>query len=186
MRLSGLTSLRPQQQGTDFGTVEANAIDSVTYGLKGHEYVACSSGGVCGCEVTKAHEEIECDMVEGAGAALRFVVTIDGQTSTAPTIAYGRPEIRNVTCADGECSSPTSGGQRVNISGSNFGPATPRGASNVSGDGLYLDSVTFGPVSGTEFSASDCTVESHEEIVCRTAHGVGGLLNATSPAASTK
>ena len=72
-------------EGTDFGANATSAIDRVTYGLEGDEFVACASRASCGCHVEESHKTIRCAMVEGAGGALRFVVTVDGQTSTVTT-----------------------------------------------------------------------------------------------------
>jgi hypothetical protein len=51
-------------RGSQFGTVLANRVDSVTYGPSGVEYVARS------CNVTKDHEEITCVTAAGVGSSL--------------------------------------------------------------------------------------------------------------------
>ena len=59
---------------------------------------------------------------KGAGGSLKFVVTVDGQTSSAPTIGYGAPLVRNVSGAGADYAASTRGGERVQLHGINFGP----------------------------------------------------------------
>ena len=160
--------------GTGFGTVAMNAISKVTYGPTGYEFVPCENGAddeACLCHVIEDHYQINCTMVEGVGGGLSFVVIIDGQESVSPTIGYDRPDITGFTL-EGAFDARVAGGQRVNISGTNFGPADAVGATG--NKTAYLEAVTYGPSSGDEYAAEDCSVSSHESIICRTAPGIGG------------
>jgi hypothetical protein len=77
--------------GQDFGPASANAISAVTYGDDGKEFVACALGHDedfdkdCHCDIVSSHDTINCTTVDGAGAGHRWILTIDGQDSTAPT-----------------------------------------------------------------------------------------------------
>lgn len=130
-------------EGSQFGTVDANAVNGVTYGPSGVEYVARE------CNVTKDHAEITCITSPGVGSALRWVVNIDGQLSQTPTTSYAPPNITGVVVLPANASwqpydaslrsslASTEGGQQVIIRGTNFGPVNERVRNTIWGVLLF-------------------------------------------------
>jgi len=153
--------------GSDFGTVERNAIDSVTYGPTGFEFTSCDAAGSgdCLCRVVRDHNKINCTLVEGVGTDLVFKVVIDGQMSEYASFDYEVPSISAIT-GQGARNADHAGDELVTLSGANFGAPS-------SG---FLDSVTYGPVTGKEYSPRGCIVKDHDEIVCNTTAGIGADL----------
>ena len=75
-------------------------LEKVTYGPNGIEYAAS------GCAVTVDSKEISCTTVAGVGAALKWVVTVEGQSSVEfAWSAYEPPQITSMVPLTG----PTSG-----------------------------------------------------------------------------
>ena len=112
-------------RGSQFGTVAAGALDSVTYGPTGREYNATD------CAVVVDHSTIECLTAPGVGKDLRWVVVIAGLTSQTPTTSYAAPSISSVRIQRGDSSnstgSRTSGGlDFLLLEGDNFGALTER------------------------------------------------------------
>ncbi|GMH50625.1 hypothetical protein TL16_g00827 [Triparma laevis f. inornata] len=158
--------------GQDFGTVASNAIDSVSYGDDGKEFVACQTSPVeadfdpyCHCRVIEDHSTINCTTVAGAGAGHRWILSVDGQDSTAPTTKYGMPFITDLSGL-GASQADMAGGEVVTISGYNFGPTQG-----------FLDKVAYGPGGGDEFPGVNCELTvPHFEIECHTSPGIGSDL----------
>jgi hypothetical protein len=98
--------------GTNFGPSQSK-LDSVTYGPGGTEYKAS------GCTLTTLHKAIRCLTAAGVGKDLKWMVTVDGQSSSASTTTtnYKQPAISSMTAY----TSLTSGGGTVTITGTNFG-----------------------------------------------------------------
>lgn len=84
--------------------------------------------------------------VVGAGTDHTWIVTIADQESSASTTSYGAPVITDIS-GPGSMNASTFGGERVTLTGRNFGPPSPS----------FLDSVTYGP-GGTEYTANLCNV----------------------------
>ena len=150
-------------QGSDFGSVEENSVDIVTFGKTGVEYSACNSReGVCGCRVVTDHTHINCSTVEWTGASHFFNVQINGQWSTSPLVSCGKPEVHNFT-GNATTNADSRGGEVVVIHGANFGANTST-----------LDSVTYGP-GGTEYAAKRCQYgdRPHRELRCEMVPGIG-------------
>jgi hypothetical protein len=142
--------------GFNFGPV-GSPVDSVTYGEDGREFSAAS------CSIQTPHTRLRCLTSVGAGAGLRWLVTIDGQESSTPTTDYGVPVIASISGA-GAADASTDGGDVVVLTGTYF--ATD----------AFLESVTYGP-GGTEYAALDCRVtQNHTEITCATVPGTGRKL----------
>jgi hypothetical protein len=145
-------------KGGNFGTQDMARINNVTYGKDGKEFVAS------GCTITEAHKTIECDTGVGAGAGLKWLVTVDEQRSSQPTTGYGLPNITEITMVAGggpAHSLQSQGAEWVYIDGHNFGT-----------DAL-LDSVTYG-WTGVEYTAQNCTVAvPHRRVMCKTMAGWG-------------
>ncbi len=133
------------------------------------------------CYVLTSHVNISCRTPPGFGRDHVWTVTVDGQTSFAPSNAsdaapppvpvsqlqtsYSVPKVRSSEGAGSDGAS-TSGGQVVRLRGDFFGPssiATPR----------LL--VTYGPgPDATRYVAEGCTVfEDHVTVRCFTAVGTG-------------
>ena len=94
------------------------------------------------------------------GKELFWWVTIAGQSSTAATTAYAKPEIDSLSmdaaAGGGSAWLSTHGGENVTLTGKNFGNG-----------GGTLDWVRYGPT-GTEYDAVGCAVS--EDSVDPSAH----------------
>ena len=119
-----------------------------------------------GCNVSVAHTEVFCAQTgEGAvGSLVRYEVSVGGQVSTTPATNVGAPKI-SALGGPGANAARTVGGQRLIISGHDFGLP---GA---------LDGVQFGSP-GHEQSVLGCVIPdgAHERIECTTPAGVGAGL----------
>ena len=115
------------------------------------------------CSVTKAHTEITCFTMEGAGFAYLLQLMLDGQPSVVATTTYARPIISSIV-GPGSQEAVEDGNQLVDIHGSNFGP-------NLTSSDSFLESVTYGE-DGSEYVA-DCILISHTLIRCKTVPGFG-------------
>lgn len=73
--------------GSQFSTQKW--LEAVTYGITGTEFAAA------GCTVTIAHSQITCTTVPGTGRALKWFVTVRGQTSApGPSLtSYAPPNV---------------------------------------------------------------------------------------------
>ena len=126
------------------------------------------------CTVAVAHTEIHCNTIPGAGVNLKWTVVIDGQQSRSPTTSYAAPQVLSLAIeapsggsGSGTGLTPT-GGDRLVLTGRNFGPASPS----------FLESVTYGTTTGTEYTAKACSVtKSGSELVCESVAGTGASLN---------
>lgn len=120
-----------------------------------------------------SHFLINCKTIPGGGADLRWVVTVSGQNSSAPTTNYAPPVVQGISNYSSGAlvtHANTDGGDLVEISGLNFGPTT-----NVSdSDGAaLLDGVTFGP-QGQQYAAKRCKVTVlSTKIQCQMPAGIG-------------
>ena len=115
----------------DAGTLQKSPVtgldflEKVTYGPNGIEYAAS------GCAVTVDSKEITCTTVAGVGAALKWVVAVEGQSSVEfAWSAYEPPQITSMVPLTGPTSglSTTTGTEagaglpvRVEIRGKGFG-----------------------------------------------------------------
>ena len=156
--------------GTNFGPVggvAGYASPNASYGVSGTTY------SIASCVVTTAHVELRCDSVAGVGSGLRWVVSVGGQSSAlssaSVTTSYAAPVIGSLIAVAGSDSlsgMPTSGGTRVQLSGTNFGPAT----------GNPVTARSIG--SGLSWSAAGCVIVTpHTLVECTTSEGFGsGLL----------
>jgi hypothetical protein len=151
--------------GENFGLIEHNAIDRISYGPNGVEYHPCLGPHHehCSCDVVVDHTEIRCNTTEGSGKQHRWIIKIDGQNSTVSTTSYDRPSVESIT-GQGAEDALADGGQRVTITGKNFGPNQEK-----------LQRVSYGP-SGQEYTAANCERLSHYVIECDTSPGLGGDL----------
>ena len=151
--------------GENFGLVQHNNIDRISYGPNGVEYDPCLGPDHehCSCNVVVDHTEIRCNTTQGSGKQHRWIIKIDGQNSTVSTTSYDRPSIDNVAGL-GAVDASTDGEQEIVITGKNFGPSQE-----------MLEKVSYGP-SGQEYTASECIRTSHTEIRCLTSPGLGSDL----------
>ena len=124
-------------KGGNFGPISHNAMDNVTYGPTGKEFVASS------CSITTDHQVIECNTAVGGGFKLKWVVNVDGQASTQPTTYYALPVVTKLVPP---AYTRSVGNDTVLIHGANF--AT---------DAL-LESVTYG-WSGNEYTCHSARVQ---------------------------
>lgn len=116
------------------------------------------------CVVTQDNVELSCTTAPGVGANHAWRVVVGGQTSewSAATTSYLPPVVFAVG-GEGAFGGSTQGGERVIVSGDQFGPA---------GD-ASITSITYGPA-GLRYSAQNCSVtQAHRTIECVTAPGTG-------------
>lgn len=156
--------------GNDFGPKKTAV--TMTYSnvelssLAGDDFVSGE------CNVTVAHTEVKCRNVAGVGYNHTYSVTVDGQIANKSTRAssYARPEIDSVS-VDGSLQLDGSGGERVTITGTNFGPITTSNKINAT----YVTSVDYtSPLAGAMYLARDCVVSTaHTVVHCTTVSGVG-------------
>jgi hypothetical protein len=145
--------------GDNFGAAALGNVLTVTYGVNGTDLEAAD------CFISVDHEEVTCLTVPGAGSDLKWTLVVDGLVSAAPTTAYGVPRITGVS-GPGASSASTYGGEAVVVSGANFGPPEDQAK--------YFEYLSYGP--NGRFLASNCTVVSHVQLLCRTAPGIGANL----------
>uniref|UniRef100_A0A7S1GCG6 IPT/TIG domain-containing protein n=1 Tax=Bicosoecida sp. CB-2014 TaxID=1486930 RepID=A0A7S1GCG6_9STRA len=158
--------------GRGFGPVAENAVDWVTYTsvrTAVGDALAKIVYGAVDCAVVVDDVEIACVAAPGIGSLLAWTVSIANQTSASTVTSYAPPEITSVALVDGGRVLDTSGGQFVELVGSNLGPA---------GAAALLDAVTYQAQSSrAAYTASECeVVEAHVRVRCRTAPGTGAGL----------
>jgi len=143
-------------EGRNFGPL-GTAVQNSTYGWNGVDFNTS-------CVVQAAHVRLQCWTVVGAGAGLRWLVTIDEQVSVAPSTAYAPPAVAAFS-GPGAVDAATDGGQVVVVGGDFFSI------------NRFLDRVTYGPT-GVEH-APNCTIPAgreHVELRCTTVPGTGRRL----------
>ena len=181
-------------QGNNFGPINTGRCDGNQRPCQENsECVAGTGGGICSglpvvswnpttglyqkkdgsdvyqstlCVVTKAHVEMQCDLVPGAGHTFEWTVTVGLQDSRTPTSSYHRPIVDTITGIGASTSASagkTNGAQLVELHGLNFGKYSTPG------------SVSYG-VTGSEYFPTGCVVNSHTKISCTTVPGIGADL----------
>ena len=156
--------------GTNFGPLGTTI--SAVYG----SYTATT------CFVSVAHTTVQCTSVAGSGSAAgyRWTVTTNGLAGVLSTssvmVRYAVPVVSGQLGGD---MLNTAGGTVVHLTGMNFGSGSP------------APTATYGASSGTEFTASSCTVVSDAQLDCTTVAGTGaghkwivtldGLVSTTTP-----
>lgn len=123
------------------------------------------------CSIQVPHTVVRCWTAPGAGESLRWVVSVDGQTSSSPMTNYGAPQLHAVTDASGNPfdTFDSDGGETVLLHGINFGPL-------VSQD-EFLEGVVYGSGGAPTYSAANCAVTVDSvEITCTTVPGTGTEL----------
>ena len=147
------------------------------------------------CIMSTPHFQLICKTTPGAGTELGWTITVDGQPSTQPVIAYGAPIIDHVTDLFGNpVGGPlstdgvsTDGGDTLILTGSNFGPRDdvncktggwlPQHASQPVCHG-YIQQIRYGRT-GTEYSVADFDLASelnHDKIYVKLSPGFGKNL----------
>ena len=168
--------------GSNLGSVGAlNAsVPVVTVAVGASQQYACTYLAPGAPGSLSSTTAVSCAMGPGAGASLPVQILVSGQayapagTSPQPTITFAAPVVTCVFVVGGNCTAPgtatlaTSGGTAVIIQGSNFGPGT--------GEAL---SVSFGPITGYEYSFTSCANvlgSSQTQIACATPAATGTNL----------
>ena len=139
--------------GTSMGAI--GAVVSATYGQASSptDFLASS------CTVTTAFTAVTCETAPGAGAALQWLLTVNGRTSvpSAATTSYAAPVVTSLTTFSGDAvtAASRSGGDPVVLSGLNFGPiSSPQLVEMVTfgamGAEVTLDSATWYQFSQTQ------------------------------------
>jgi hypothetical protein len=132
-------------------------IDAATYGSDENATTFTASN----CSLLTPHMDVLCYTAVGAGAGLKWRLTIDGQLSVTPATDYGPPIITSYT-GRGAADASTDGGDDVYINGDFLSVQR------------FLDKVTYGP-SGSEYNPTpSCNVSvPHRQIRCTTLPGHG-------------
>jgi hypothetical protein len=135
------------------------------------------------CVLSVPHTEITCYTNKGAGANLQWLITVDGQASTLPVVAYAAPTITMVRAeSNGNLvtSASTDGGIWIRLTGTNFGPAINCRNGTVDGRlcGGYVQSVKYG-VDGATYKAANYDVVSDTVIRAKLTPGFGTNLKFT-------
>lgn len=144
--------------------------DSVRYA--GYPHATISNGRFefsTSCTITVAHAQLSCVNPAGVGKQFHWAVSVDGQVSTpsGDTTTYQVPVVTRIF-GDGAFGSPTKGGSRVFLAGSNFGPALADGS-------VTIDAVRYGHGNVLVpwwFSAAGCTI-AQPHVLLQCAMGVG-------------
>lgn len=154
-------------EGRNFG-FDNSLLTRVTYtwAAVGHNWTFAAAS----CMISVPHTELTCTTAQGAGAALAWAVTVDGQVSTAPSTSYAKPAISGVTTASGGAvtAASTDGGDTIYLTGIDFGPPS---SSNMD----ITRRLQYG-VSGVEYEVKNFTVLSHSSVRMVTVPGVGSNL----------
>ena len=125
--------------GSNFGPDETT-LDAVTC----RDVVSGEEFGAQDCTMTVPHRALECFTPSGpAGTGLTWTVTVGGLGSKSPSTSTARPHVGAVELVGVDVAS-TSGGDRVRLSGTDFGVRDDR-----------ISAVTFG-VTGLECVVAPC------------------------------
>ena len=162
--------------GRNFGTVaedqQYNTINNGSYidssGVTYNEKFVARN-----CHVHTDHVEINCTTTEGVGKDLVWTLFVEHQKSRVATTRYHVPVVNSIVDHPSDLpasdlavtAGKTDGGQIVQLQGHNFGKAGMK----------YIETVSYGR-SGIEYTAKNCIVESHTELKCEMAPGVGPNL----------
>ena len=145
----------------NFVNVTYRSINSTNANITNTEHKAIK------CVVVKPHRTVECDSsAEGIGGGLSFDITVGAQRSNRSlvTISYAEPNVYNLAPVG---SLRTIGGDRITITGDNFGPS--HFAYNLP---LVYYRTAPGTADATDLAllqkkAKDCSIsQDHTEIVC--------------------
>ena len=163
--------------GRNFGTLESK-ITMVRYNGFDEDGASTTVFEVTDtCEIANDHTKLTCDTKTGAGGDLHWSVIVDSQLSESPKTNYLSPRITSITGAGVMASNY--GGQDITITGDYFGPNTTYATSIYGSD--FLDYARYGATVTDEnsayYEATNCVVNSHTQIVCQTAEGVGANLH---------
>ena len=152
-------------KGRNFGN-DASVV-SVLYGRR--DAPAASKYTAVNCTIQPSNtddEGLECRTAPGVGKDLEISVFVDGQQSVQPTFSYGRPVIDRLQ-GTALTNANTDGGERVTLTGKNFGPSAYR----IPKGGVHLrrrvgsDEVAY--------VAKQCNItQNSKEIQCLTPPGV--------------
>jgi hypothetical protein len=117
------------------------------------------------CQVTVADTLMECSTNIGTGSNLQWRLQVGGVNTTSGSVR-GSYQPANVTALLPLQTYDIVGGEVFTIIGTNFGTTANQ-----------LINVSYGPVTGMEYNAINCSVlVNHTQIVCYTNKGVGGGL----------
>ena len=157
--------------GLDFGPSDTAVV--MTYRNPALSSLAGSVFVSADCNVTVAHTEVECRNLPGVGYNQSYRVIVDGQTANSSTqvSSYAQPQIDSVSI-DGALVLDGAGGERVTLTGTDFGPAVASNKVNVT----YVASASsaLSPLASALYLAKDCVVSTaHIEVQCTTVSGVG-------------
>jgi hypothetical protein len=164
--------------GTNFGPVYPGSAVSVTAlygGEDGYSYQAS------GCAVTVANTQAVCYAAAGVGAGQTWIVTVGSWTTrTTQTYAYEPPRVAFVAFDDGIQNATTTGGARVAIYGTNFGPARPSVLGSSLADivkvAVGTSAASLSYTCGSAYVANNSYVYmggSYDRIVCTLGPGAG-------------
>jgi len=203
--------------GANFGPADGIAPLAVTYvttvalrsGAGAPNTTGAAAGGgtttlrlvATGCSVLVAHSTIRCTTQAGAGAGLRWTVSVDGVTSTTPTTSYAAPVVSTLSAVDLLTGAPVDLGVPLDpnrayiftINGSAFGTNSfPLRVGSGGPNGTFstvpvdlVSAVTYGPT-GTEYTPNWTHVDSRTiRATVGPASGVNSYFRVTVAGQST-
>jgi len=180
--------------GTNFGPAGTQIIFFYGPSLSAQRYSAAH------CDVIVDHTKVKCVTSAGVGKSHVSLIKVGGQLSSmdvsdaaqeysSTNIFYRPPSILSVT-GIGAIGSTTAGGAQIVISGSDFGPtfttftqpctfepvpADQSEAAYLSAGARahYGQAPNASVITGVNYAAECCVVESDERLACRTTQGTG-------------
>lgn len=113
------------------------------------------------CNMSTPHYGLTCNVPPGGGTNLAWTVIVHGQVNVQPTTSYAPPLATSLLMPPGISSLATTGGQNVTLLGQDFG---------VPG---LLQSISYGPSTGSEFVVNSWTWLSSNAVSFITVPGAG-------------
>ena len=113
------------------------------------------------CNMSTPHYGLTCNVPPGGGANLAWTVIVHGQVNVQPTTSYAPPLATGIQMPPGISALATTGGQNVTLVGQDFG---------IPG---LLQSISYGPSTGSEFVVNSWTWLSNNAVSFITVPGVG-------------
>jgi hypothetical protein len=151
-------------EGDNFGPLCGSSSAPECIGTQIRYFVGAHDYTATGCEVLTAHTKLRCPVVAGVGAGFATELMVGLQTTatfSSTLLSYTAPTIASAAL-DGAAVANTEGGQKIIITGKNFGPKEKP------------PSVKYGKFAESIMTAASCEVSrAHVEITCSAVEGTG-------------
>lgn len=139
------------------------------------------------CTITIPHHALECTLAAGAGTLLKWMLVVDGQTSTAPYTSFAPPLISGVALLGGAVFASPDGGVSVPTEAWDAGNCPwcpfpvrchPQDSALLTGENFasreLIQRVRYGPT-GVEFKATSITNISDSALQVTLGPGIGNV-----------